>query len=735
AELTEAQAHFFVVRRHEDPRYTVQRPIVTTVDYDVYDLMITEAIDPLGSWETVYTEDDAGSVAARLDYRLLEPYGRTDANGNRTWVAFDLLGRVVASAVQGKPGEGEGDTLDGLAIQSIDGETLYDDLDPVDRARTLIGSATTRTTYDTTRFWRTSLAHPDDPSLWEPSVIATIQRDEHDSTPTPGEPLPIALMFSFVDGEGRTAQQKVLSEAGPVPGQSGTVAERWRGTGWVIYDNQGRPVRTYEPFFSRLSTGRHRFEYAATYGVSAVVFRDPMGRPVATLHPTDAYDKHVIRAWHTADWDANDTVLLDPSTDPDVGPWMAPTITSLLARSSGWASWHAARVGGALGPLEQTAAQRTEAHAATPTRQVVDALGRTFLLARDLDGTQRATLHTVFDIQGRVLAVIDARDRIVERSSYDLRGTVLARQSLDAGERTQLTDVRGQTLRVWNVRGHQTRNTFDPLGRPLQRYVTGADASHPTRELLTQRWVWGEQHPEATARNLHGQLYLVLTGAGADTTERADFKGNPTEGTRRYALVYDAVFDWSRVDVLVPPPGQLLDLDALASTLSPRVEAETFRSWARFDARNRRVEALTPHTTTQPPNRLRFAYHPAGGLAELEVNLRGETDGSGNLIYSSFVTDTAYDAKGRRIHVGFGNGVSTSFTYDPLSSRLVHQESRRDPAAFPSDDPNPPVTGWPGRQVQNLRMTYDPVGNAIHVVDNAQQVGHLNRTGRGCRQL
>ena len=47
--------------------------------------------------------------------------------------------------------------------------------------------------------------------------------------------------------------------------------------------------------------------------------------------------------------------------------------------------------------------------------------------------------------------------------------------------------------------------------------------------------------------------------------------------------------------------------------------------------------------------------------------------------------------------------------------------TRRNAAAFPGDDPQPPVAGWPGRQVQNLHYTYDPAGNITHIQDDAQQ--------------
>ncbi len=36
----------------------------------------------------------------------------------------------------------------------------------------------------------------------------------------------------------------------------------WVGNGWTIFNNNGKPVRQYEPFFSALSDKPHRFEYA-----------------------------------------------------------------------------------------------------------------------------------------------------------------------------------------------------------------------------------------------------------------------------------------------------------------------------------------------------------------------------------------------------------------------------------------------------------------------------------------
>ena len=85
------------------------------------------------------------------------------------------------------------------------------------------------------------------------------------------------------------------------------------------------------------------------------------------------------------------------------------------------------------------------------------------------------------------------------------------------------------------------------------------------------------------------------------------------------------------------------------------------------------------------------------------------------------VANIDYDAKGQRQRIDYKNGASTFYDYDPLTFRLTQLLTRRNAAAFPGDDPQPPVAGWPGRQVQNLHYTYDPAGNITHIQDDAQQ--------------
>ena len=78
---------------------------------------------------------------------------------------------------------------------------------------------------------------------------------------------------------------------------------RWVGSGWTIFNNKGKPVRQYEPFFD----DTHPFDFAVSIGVSPTLFYDPVERVVATLHPNHTWEKVVFDPWRQESWDVNDT--------------------------------------------------------------------------------------------------------------------------------------------------------------------------------------------------------------------------------------------------------------------------------------------------------------------------------------------------------------------------------------------------------------------------------------------
>jgi RHS repeat-associated protein len=703
-ELSEARDHFFLQRRYQDPFGSN-----TTTVYDSYDLLPIETRDAVGNRLTAGERDGAGALGrSGIDYRVLRPATVMDANRNRAAVAFDALGMVVGTAVMGKPEEHVGDTLDGFTADLTDTVALAHIVHPLTDPGAILGRATTRLVYDLFAYQRQAA----------PTAVYTLGRETHDADLGPGGTGAMQHTLSYSDGFGRDIQKKMQAEAGPVPGRDSSgaiilgadglpemtpndVSPRWVGSGWMVYNNKGNPVRRYEPFF----TVTHRFEFDVRTGVSPVLFYDPAERVVATLYPDHTWDKVLFTPWRQETWDVNDTVdIPDPAADPCAGAFFAR-----LPSSDYTPTWYATRVGGGMGPTEQAAARKAAAHAATPTVAHGDVLGRAFLtVAHNRLERAGATVEQEYptriqlDIEGNHRAVRDAvvengdkLGRVVMRYDYDLLGTRIHEASTDAGERWILNDAAGKALRAWDSRGHALRSAYDPLRRPIRTLVTGADPHRPNAELLTDRVVYGEQHPDGEARNLRGRPCLQFDQAGVVANEAHDFKGNLLHFSRRTARQYRTTLDWTPIDIVLPGDATaIFAVAALDAASAPLVDAETFSTATTYDALNRPTGVTTPDGSV-----VRHSFNEASLLEKVDVQEAGAGPA-----WTPIVTDIDYDAKGRRERIAYGNGVMTMHLYDAWSFRLVRLRTARG-----------------GDVLQDLSYVYDPVGNVTSIADAAQQ--------------
>jgi RHS repeat-associated protein len=755
-ELDFARSHFFLPHRYCDPFGSN-----TIVAYDNderrnYNLLMTETRDPLGNRVIVGERKPNGQIDPNRpgnDYRVLQPRLVTDPNRNRTEALFDALGMVAGTAVKGKD-DTVGDTLnDGFEsdITQAQVDEFYDSPDPHLHAPNLLKGATTRIVYDLHRFFRTQEAHPEDPEQWLPVYAATLARETHVRDPLLPPPadddLKIQISFSYSDGFGREIQKKVQAE--PEPGTLAVVS-RWVGRGWTIFNNKGKPVRQYEPFFSDLPPERrHHFEFGTLVGVSSILFYDPLERVVTTLYPNHTYEKIVFDPWKQESFDVNDTVTAhrnqtgDPRTDPDIHGYVAKYFAA-VDNPTTWKTWFEQRQGGAKGPEEEAAANKASAHANTPTIVYFDTLGRPFLtfvhnrFERDTDAgivTTVDELHASrvgLDIEGNKREIrdavnqnSDAQGRIIIVYNYDMLGNSIHRLSMEAGARWMINDVTGKPIRTWDNRDHIFRTEYDPLRRPLRFLVTGADPVNPSLELLTERLVYGEEDPDGELCNLRGKLYLHLDQAGLLKMECHDFKGNPLRSSRRLAKQYEQAIDWGPVD-----DDQLAALeDALPPMLESLLESETFGSTTTYDALNRSVQMIAPHSDQPGTKRnvMQVAYNEAGLREQVHVWLDHPTEPEA-LIDPAIeppspvgVKNVEYNAKGQRKRIDYKNGVITLYDYDEQTFRLAHLVTLRDAASFPDDCPGSPPNGWEGCQVQNLHYIYDPVGNITKIRDDSQQ--------------
>ena len=696
-ELAVARARFFQPHRFVDPFGNE-----THTWYDAHALLLLRSQDAVGNTTAAGEVDASGDIdSPSLDYRVLRPSLVTDPNGNRSQVVFDALGLPVATVVMGKRGGQEGDELTGPFDEDLDDATIAAFVaDPTARAAGVLGHATSRLVYDIGAFDRTrTQPRPD------PAATYTLAREFHRfdaSGPGPGR---VDVTVTYSDGLGREVQTKARAGPGPVVPGAATLATRWVGSAWTVYNNKGKPVREYEPFF----TSTHAFEFAPIQGVSSILCYDPLGRVIATLHPDGSWEKVSFGPWEQRTWDRNDTTTIDPYADPEVASFF-----HRLFPGGSFLTWYVARAGGALGPAELAAAVDAASHGGTATESRLDALGRVCAVVTrnrwERDGSvvdERSTTEIVLDFEGRARVVRDAkpdpaqpaRGRAVVRHDYDLVGVELAEDSVDGGRRCTLGDVQGHAAHAWDGLGRHFWTERDFLRRPVRVFADGGPEA-PAAPVLYEWIVYGEADADGVARNARGRVSKHYDCSGLVTNDRYDFKGNALGTSRRLARDYRTTVDWSGGD-------------------GAKLEAETFTTAAWFDARDRPIQVVAPHSDRTTISVLRPVYEPTGLLAAEYVWLDQPSVPTGVLDPGTAslrpVTSIEYDAKGQRRAIAYGNGVSTTYVYDATTFRLRRLTTRRPGGR------NGSATQLlrDATVLQDLSYVYDPVGNITQITDGA----------------
>jgi RHS repeat-associated protein len=638
------------------------------VDYDQHDLL------------PVRTSDAAGLVTvADNDYRVLHPRAVTDVNGNTATVAFSPAGLVTAQYVRGKNSEGDRD------------------------------APGTRITYDLLAFTERG----------QPAAVRSIRRVHHDTdTDVPADQLgDVIVSVEYSDGFGRALQTRTQAEdtlfgdptfgGGVIPtgdlAPAGDTTGRTRApsdpdnvivSGWQLYDNKGRVVHKYEPFFSA------GYDYAqpldAQLGQQTTIFYDPRGQVVRTLNPDGSEQR----------------VIIGIPADLGVPDAFAPTPWESYTYD---ANDNAGRTHG-----DTAGAYR--AHWNTPASIEIDALGRTVRAVARNGATDADwfTTRSAYDIVGNLVSITDALGREAFRYVLDLAKRRWRTDSIDAGRRDEVPDALGRTVESRDSKGAVVLDTFDPLHRPSRAWARD-DATGPV--TLRQLIEYGDggvpdqpaaDRAAARALNLLGRPVRHYDEAGLVTVTAVDFKGNVLESARRViadAPILDTYQEavsngWRVVPFQVqwtPGAGQ-----TRASRDAELLEPDSYVTTTSYDALNRVVRHVFPADVEGHRTELRPTYNSAGALDQIRLD---------DTVYVQRIT---YDAKGQRALVAYGNGVMTRYGYDPHTFRLLRLRTEHYMLADG-------LTYHPaGNALQDYGYDYDLVGNIITIRDRTPGSGILN---------
>lgn len=667
-----------------------------TISYDAFNLLPERTIDPAGL-----------TISAHNDYRVLQPDRVTDPNGSQTIMAYTPVGLPAAIAVMGKADEPSvGDTLETPSL----------------------------------RFEYNLLAYDNSPAEnRQPMFVRTIRRIHHvNDIHIPSQERDEAIeSIEYSDGFGRLLQARAQAEdvlfgneifgndtlpmdqndavasRSIVTGRSRNLDDDLRNvvvSGWQIYDNKGQVVGKYEPFFdtgwnylSLEEAGQQRDEGMRNlFGQRVMQFYDPRGQVIRTLNP-DGSEQRVIYGiprnlsepgrfdptpWEAYTYDANDLASVSAGRDDNDNP------VSLIGRAP-------------------------ESHHFTPASIEIDALGRIIrsVQRNGLLPEDEIVTRSVYDIRGNLVTVIDALSRTAFRYGYDLANRVIRVESIDAGIKRTVLDALGNAVEQRDSKGALALTAYDMLSRPLDVW---ARDNLQQRVSQRQHLVYGDMAEEigmdrlqARERNALGQLVTHYDEAGRIQVNRYDFKGNLLEKTRQVISdeeiqrVFDgaAANQWRISAYQVDWQPEEMPFAARAAAILDPVE---YTTTTRYDGLNRVREVEYPHDADNERKILLPRYNRAGALESIVFD--------GN----EYVERIAYNAKGQRTLIAYGNGVMTRYAYDPNTFRLARLRSER--YSQPSDMNYQPD----GLPLQDFGYDYDLAGNITTIHDRTPGSGIPN---------
>jgi len=705
----DAAQHFYLPERYTDPFGNV-----TTLQYDLRDLYVLSSSDAMGN-RTEVTD---------FDFRVLAPRRMKDANCNLSEVRFDILGMPAAIAVMGKGNEA--DNLNGFddALLNPDLVTRQDFFVNQDynvaEAKRLLGGATARHVY---YFGEVII---NGKVVWgqHPACACGIVRERH---AVDGLDSPVQCSFEYSDGMGSVVVKKVQAES-----EAAGQPLRWVANGKTILNNKGKAVKQYEPYFSSVG---HRYEEPKEEGVTPIIYYDAAGRTVRTELPDGSYSRVEFSPWYVKSYDPNDTAFNADLTQ--CSDWYRRRMDPTHPRFAEFNTAENAR-----------AAKAVEVHADTPALTILDSLGRDVISiahnrVKDAAGLlkdDRYLTFTKLDAEGKPLWIRDARKNLVMQyirpsvpsnqaadpvagfvPCYDIAGNLLFQHSMDAGDRWMLNDAAGKPMCAWDNLGRAFRTDYDALHRPVGSFVKGADPAKPNQIIQFEKVIYGDtpgnglSDAQKTQLNLRGKPYKHYDTAGlvislgrnpaTGAEEAFDFKGNALRSTRQLIEKYQETPDWSQ---------------------NPALEMEMFSSSTRYDALNRPIQLVAPHSDRANTkfNVIRPGYNEANLLERVDVWLEQAAEPTALLNPTTAnlkaVTNIDYDAKGQRIRIEYNEAnhpVITEYTYDRETFRLSRLLSMR--PTHPEADK---------RTLQDLSYTYDPVGNITEIRDKAQQTVFFNNS-------
>lgn len=309
--------------------------------------------------------------------------------------------------------------------------------------------------------------------------------------------------------------------------------------------------------------------------------------------------------------------------------------------------------------------------------------------------------RSLYNTRGFLAQSIDPRLHDVRLANFNylrgLNGSALRNRGTDNGTIVSLNDAAGKPLMTVSNIGTALDGTQDRCQAVVRswqyenaalsgRLLSIKEQSSNEAARITERFAYAGNGDVEKALNLAGACVCHYDTAGLvqiDSIALADVPLSVTRTLLQGADNPDTVADWQGADASV-----WHDLLAAETSITLTTANATGAVLATTDAKG---------------NMQCVAYDLAGLLSGSWLTLKGGEQ-------QAIVRSLTWSAAGNKLREVHGNGVVTTYTYEPETQRLAGIKTER-PAGHASG----------GKVLQDLRYTFDPVGNVLTVRNDAEE--------------
>jgi RHS repeat-associated protein len=264
-----------------------------------------------------------------------------------------------------------------------------------------------------------------------------------------------------------------------------------------------------------------------------------------------------------------------------------------------------------------------------------------------------AAIDYHYDIRGNLTNTVDISNNVIS-ITYDSLNRKTAMNDPDKGIWSYTYDDLGRQMTTANARGQTNLCEYDAAGRLIQKSFTNSEAPTVTYEYGTN-----------SILNNNGRLVKVADGSGIEE------------------YVYNERGEVVETHKII---GDMTNISASA-----------------FDALGRITNLIYPHPSTASASdiiQLKYSYEAYSGLLDRidQINYQSGT------VTNTLLSNINYDIFGRRTAVAYGNGVTTTYSYDNVKSMLQNCTIAKGQAA----------------PLKTINYTFDNMGNLLTKDDTTE---------------